>query len=172
MAIDESWRRDAAKANENGLPMPCPTIKRTHLSLFVRDPDTSGRWYADVLGMTETARGPQWVFMSFGTKHHDIALIRAGSNAELGTIGPQHYGLEIAGDLTELRRLYAMLLRRNVPIVKITDHKVGIGLYFNDPDGNRLEFFCELIADDEEGKAVLNRFHAPSDPTDLTPLFD
>jgi hypothetical protein len=29
-----------------------------------------------VLGMGETARGEEWVFMSFGTKRHDIALIR------------------------------------------------------------------------------------------------
>ncbi|MBW5287259.1 VOC family protein [Burkholderia gladioli] len=170
--IDENWRREAAAANERAAPMARPTVQRTHLSLFVRDPERSAQWYADVLGMEETARGPQWVFMSFGKKHHDIALIRAVSDAEFGTIGLQHYGLEIAGDLNQLRRLYAMLLRKNVSIVKITDHKVGIGLYFNDPDGNRLEFFCELVTDDEEGKAVLHAHNAPSDPTELEPLFD
>ncbi|CAE6812752.1 hypothetical protein R75465_05470 [Paraburkholderia aspalathi] len=171
MTVSEIQRR-ADQANADGLPLPTPRVQRTHLSLFVRDPDLSGRWYAEVLGMTETARGEQWVFMSFGKKHHDIALIRAASDAELGTIGLQHYGLEIDGDLTELRRLYGMLMRRNVPIVKITDHKIGIGVYFTDPDGNRLEFFCEIVKDDEEGKRVLNRYHAPSDPTHLEPLFD
>ncbi|CAM2195811.1 Glyoxalase/bleomycin resistance protein/dioxygenase superfamily protein [Paraburkholderia kururiensis] len=159
-------------ANASGLPLRTPQIQRTHLSLFVRDPVTSSEWYAQVLGMAETARSEQWVFMSFGKKHHDIALIRAASDAELGTIGLQHYGLEIAGDIMELRRLYGMLLRRKVPIVKITDHKVGIGVYFTDPDGNRLEFFCETVKDDEEGKRVLNRHHAPSDPTQLEPLFE
>ncbi|GLU31955.1 VOC family protein [Trinickia caryophylli] len=164
-------QRLANEASAKGLPLPAPRIRRTHLSLWVRDPDRSGRWYAEVLGMTETARDDQWVFMSFGRKHHDIALVRAVSDAELGTIGLQHYGLEIDGDLNELRRLYGMLLRRNVPIVKITDHKVGVGVYFTDPDGNRLEFFCETVADDEEGKRVLNRYRAPSDPTQLEPLF-
>ncbi len=32
-------------------------ILRTHLSLWVSDPDVSARWYADILGMHESARG-------------------------------------------------------------------------------------------------------------------
>ncbi|MCO5413531.1 VOC family protein [Ralstonia mojiangensis] len=171
MSPSEMQQR-AEQANTKGLPLCTPRVQRTHLSLFVRDPVLSSHWYAEVLGMKETARGQQWVFMSFGKKHHDIALIRAESDAEIGTIGLQHYGLEIEGGLVELRRLYGMLIRRNVPIVKITDHKVGIGVYFTDPDGNRLEFFCEIVTDDEEGKRVLHMYHAPSDPTQLEPLFE
>jgi len=72
-----------------------PVIKRTHLSLFVRDPEASAQWFADVLDMQITARGPQWVFLSFGRKHHDLALIRAESGAQQGGLGLQHYGLEI-----------------------------------------------------------------------------
>ena len=152
--------------------LPTPRVARTHVALYVRDPVISGSWYAEVLGMQEVARQSRWVFMSFGKKHHDIALIKAESPAELGTIGLQHYGLEIEGDLNELRRLYGMLLQRKVPIVKITDHKAGIGVYFTDPDGNRLEFFCETAADDEDGKRLMNEYNAASDPMHLDPLFD
>ena len=152
--------------------LPTPRIARTHVALYVRDPDVSGRWYAEVLGMEEVAREPRWVFMSFGQKHHDIALIKAQSPAELGTIGLQHYGLEIEGGLDELRRLYGMLLRRQMPIVKITDHKAGLGVYFTDPDGNRLEFFCETAVTDEEGKRLMTEYSAASDPVHLDPLFD
>lgn len=155
-----------------GTQLPKPRIARTHVALYVRDPAASGRWYAEVLGMEEVAHEPRWVFMSFGQKHHDIALIKAQTPAELGTIGLQHYGLEIDGDLTELRRLYGMLLRRRVPIVKITDHKAGIGVYFTDPDGNRLEFFCETARDDAHGKDLMTDYSAASDPIDLEPLFD
>jgi len=152
--------------------LPKPRIVRTHVALYVSDPDASGRWYAEVLGMEEVAREPRWVFMSFGQKHHDVALIKAQTPAEIGTIGLQHYGLEIDGDLTELRRLYGMLLRRKVPIVKITDHKAGIGVYFTDPDGNRLEFFCETARDDAHGKRLMTEYRAASDPIDLDPIFD
>ena len=148
-----------------------PRIIRTHLSLFVRDPEVSAQWYADVLDMKVTARGPQWVFLSFGRKHHDVALIKADPGAEPGGIGLQHYGLEIDGDLDELRRLYAMLLDKGVTVVKTTDHKIGYGLYFLDPDGNRFEFFSESVTDDAEGQRVLGEYNAPSDPIDLEPLY-
>lgn len=148
-----------------------PRVRRTHLSLFVRDPEASAAWYEDVLGMEVTGRGPQWVFLSYGTKHHDIALIRAEEGAQPSGLGLQHYGLEIEGDLDELRRLYGMLLAKGVPVVKTTDHKVGYGVYFTDPDGNRFEFFCETVHDDEEAKRILDKYHAPSDPVTLDPLF-
>jgi catechol 2,3-dioxygenase len=166
MANDDALLPDGADARDVK-----PRIRRTHLSLFVRDPEASAKWYEDVLAMEITARGPQWVFLSYGRKHHDIALIRAEDEAQLGGIGLQHYGLEIDGDLEDLRRLYGMLLEKGVPVVKTTDHKIGIGVYFTDPDGNRFEFFCETVPDDEEGKRVLCAYNAPSEPVVIDPLY-
>lgn len=149
-----------------------PRIRRTHLALFVKDPFASAPWYEDVLGMKVTARGKRWVFLTFGQKHHDIALIGVDDpeTATRGAVNMQHYGLEIEGDMNELRRLYRMLLDKKVPVVKTTDHKVGLGLYFEDPDGHRFEFFLEMVHDDEEGQRVLGGYNAPSDPFDLQPL--
>ncbi|EJM11346.1 lactoylglutathione lyase-like lyase [Pseudomonas sp. GM18] len=145
-------------------------VVRTHLSLWVSDPDVSARWYADILGMHESARGDSWVMMAFGSKHHDIALIRAAPGAHQGGLGLQHYGLEIAGDFTTLRQLYGMLLSKGVEVVKITDHEIGNGVYFNDPDGNRMEFFLETEHDDARGKARFKAAGAPSRNFDLDPL--
>lgn len=150
-----------------------PRVRRTHLALFVQDPFKSAAWYEDILGMTVTARGERWVFLSFGQKHHDIALIQpddGDAQTSRGTINMQHYGLEIDGTMEDFQRLYGMLLRKNVPVVKTTDHKVGYGLYFTDPDGHRFEFFFETIHDDEEGRRVLGHYNAPSDPFELQPL--
>jgi catechol 2,3-dioxygenase len=138
-----------------------PRIRRTHIALFVRDPFASAPWYEEVLGMQVTATGERWVF---------LAEPGAPGADPRGPINLQHYGLEIEGDLNELRRLYGMLLRKNVAVVKTTDHKVGYGLYFTDPDGHRFEFFCETVHDDEEGKRVLHQHHAPSEPYDLQHL--
>jgi catechol 2,3-dioxygenase len=154
-----------------GGPLAKPVVHRTHLSLLVSDMERSAAFFADVLDMKITARGPQWIFLSFGRKHHDLALIQAEPGAAQGTLGLQHYGLEIDGDLDELRRLYAMLLTKGVEIVKTTDHKVGFGLYFNDPDANRFEFFCETVPDDEEGIRLLGEHHAPSEPIVIDPLY-
>ncbi|MBC3345030.1 MULTISPECIES: VOC family protein [Pseudomonas] len=145
-------------------------VLRTHLSLWVSDPEVSARWYADILGMHESARGDSWIMMAFGAKHHDIALIRAEPGAHQGGLGLQHYGLEIAGDMTTLRQLYGMLLRKGVEVVKITDHEIGNGVYFHDPDGNRMEFFLETEHDDARGKARFRAAGAPSRNFDLDPL--
>jgi len=151
-----------------------PRIRRTHLALFVRDPFKTASWYEEVLDMQITARGQKWVFLSFGTKHHDIALIQAdppvAGEPDRGRINMQHYGLEVDGTFEDFRRLYGMLLRKGVPVVKTTDHKVGYGLYFTDPDGHRFEFFFETVHDDEEGKRVLGLHGAPSDPVQINPL--
>jgi catechol 2,3-dioxygenase len=161
---------EGSAAHREG-PLAKPVVRRTHLSLFVSDMERSAAFFAEVLDMKITARGPQWIFLSFGRKHHDLALIQAEEGAAQGTLGLQHYGLEIEGDLDELRRLYAMLLSKGVEIVKTTDHKVGYGLYFLDPDGNRFEFFCETVHEDEEGIRVLSEHNAPSEPFVLDPLF-
>lgn len=145
-------------------------IARTHLALLVSDPDASARWYADVLGMHETARSERWIMMSFAHKHHDIALIRAEPGAAHGGLGLQHYGLEIVGDVDTLRRWYGLLLRKGVEVVKITDHEIGLGLYFHDPDRNRLELFLETDHDDARANERFKAAGAPSRNITLDPL--
>jgi catechol-2,3-dioxygenase len=81
-----------------------PRIRRTHIALYVKNPFEAAGWYKDVLGMIETARGERWVFLSFGTKHHDVALIQADPTMEgaqaRGEINLQHYGLRSKGRWT------------------------------------------------------------------------
>jgi catechol-2,3-dioxygenase len=149
-----------------------PRIRRTHLALLVSDHRRLARWYVDVLGMEVTAETEQWTFLSFGLMHHDIALIEASAGAARGSLGLQHYGLEIDGDLDDLRRFYAQLLDAGVQVVKTTDHGVGTGVYFEDPDGNRLELFCESSGLVDGGKELFRQLGAPSDPVDLDPLRD
>lgn len=47
-----------------------------HVSLFVRDLESSVAFYRDVLGLRETGRGKDGriVFLSAGAHHHDVSL--------------------------------------------------------------------------------------------------
>ncbi len=148
-----------------------PKIVRTHISLFVTNRAASANFYRDILGMEITAEGERWTMMGFGKKHHDIALIETDHVIHGGN-ELQHYGLEIEGDEEVLRRLYGMLLKKGVGVVKTTDHGIGRGVYFEDPDGHRLEFFLETEHDDEKAKKIFKDLNAPSDLIDLEPIFD
>lgn len=142
----------------------------THLSLFVKDPDASARWYADVLGMRESARSKDWVMMSFDDRLHDIGLIRAAEGAHQGGLGLQHYGMEIEGDKATLRALHDMLIAKGVEVVRIADHEIGNGVYFDDPDGNRLEFFLQTDHDPERAQRRFTETNAPSWDIELKQL--
>ncbi|NVJ90180.1 MAG: VOC family protein [Methylocystaceae bacterium] len=148
-------------------------VNRTHIALFVTDPETSALWYEDILQMERTAFNENhWIMMGFGDKHHDIALIKAPEGSAQGGLGLQHYGLEIDGDETTLRTLYGMLLSKKVNVVKTTDHEIGKGVYFTDPDGNRLEFFLETEHNDELAKERFHKAHAPSREIVLDPIYE
>ena len=132
--------------------MPTPKIKRiAHIVLYVRNPEASARWYADVLGMQVSARvkeGPYsgGIFMTFGEADHDIALFPASDQTTPGKEF-EHIGLELDGenDMESLRRLYGSLIRKKVKIHEVLDHGVSTGIYFYDPDGHQLEVFCQRV---------------------------
>lgn len=147
-----------------------PKVLATHLSLFVSDIEASARWYADVLGMRESARSESWIMMSFADRLHDIGLIQAPEGAQQGGLGLQHYGLEVEGDIDMLRALHDMLVDKGVDVVRITDHEIGNGVYFNDPDGNRLEFFLQTERDSQRAQERFTATNAPSRDIDLKEL--
>ncbi|MBM3226364.1 MAG: hypothetical protein FJZ47_21585 [Candidatus Tectomicrobia bacterium] len=121
-----------------------------HVVLNVKDVAASAQFYADVLGMeVMLLRGENAAFLSFGTQHHDIALFKAPEGAEMGGLGLNHIAFQIAGGETELRQLYGRLVQHGTKVDYTTDHGMTRSVYFFDPEGNRLEIFCEAM--DPEG---------------------
>ncbi len=150
------------------------------MGLNVSDPVSAARWHCDILGMKEIVTGydshhEAAVFLSFGEKHHDIVLIKAKNTqpADIGDVGMHHAAFSVQGGLDALRRLYGRLLKHNVEVFKIADHAAGIGIYFFDTDGNRLEFFHDMYPDEKglEGQNILQEKGAPTIPVELDPIF-
>jgi len=81
-----------------------------HVVLKVRDIERSARFYRDVLGLKEVARGNfgrPMAFFSTGDNHHDVAVLEVGPDAALpepGAVGLYHVALRIGTTLDELRR--------------------------------------------------------------------
>ena len=62
------------------------------------------------------------------------------------------------------------MVEKGVDIVRITDHEIGNGVYFNDPDGNRLEFFLQTELDPKNAQERFTEMGAPSRDIDFQEL--
>jgi catechol 2,3-dioxygenase len=141
-----------------------------HVVLAVRNPEASAKFYVEALGMELMRFMPefQMAFLSFGTRDHDIALIKAPEDAPLGSQGLSHTALEIEGGEEELRQLYRRLLDYGARVEFTADHGLSKSLYFFDPDGNRLELFFPTMESDQ-ALDFMRHGRAGLDPYALTP---
>ena len=133
------------------------TIKRVgHVVLYVSDVQAAVDFYRDALGMEVVRHDPDrgMAFMSFGTQHHDIGLFKVRGEETRGNLGLGHVALVIEGGMEELEALHAQLASHGANIRSLTDHGMTKSVYFEDPDGNRLEIYCDTMTA-EEGKRFL-----------------
>lgn len=124
------------------------TPKRlAHLVLRVTNLKRSERFYTDLLGLRVTSREMGMVFMSARPgPSHELALapIRiAASRPKAGSLGLSHFAWEMSS-FEDLKRMYQQLKKKRANITGIGDHGISLGVYVQDPDGNRVEVFYEL----------------------------
>ncbi len=119
-----------------------------HIVLYVKDLETSRRFYRDLLGWREILAGPGVAAYSSGRTHHELLLIQVGSAAvpipPSPRIGLYHFGLKIGETDDDLRVAITRLRDANVPIVGMSDHGVSHSVYLLDPDGNEIEIYIDV----------------------------
>ncbi len=122
--------------------------KLGHVVLKVRDLDRSEAFYTGVVGLRVTGRLPgRMVFFSVpgNDDSHDLAIWKVGRDAALPE--PNHVGLfHVAWQVErpeELEPRYRDLLAKGVKVHGTMDHGANVSVYFEDPDGNMLEFTFE-----------------------------
>ncbi|MFC6951425.1 VOC family protein [Halorubellus litoreus] len=121
-----------------------------HVHLKVRDVDRAVEFYRDVLGLDVTERHGSFAFLSFGDRHHDVALQGVGADADPPGpgVGLYHTAFEVAsGDA--LAAVYERLRERDVPVSPV-DHGISKALYFDDPGGNGVEVYLDTRADRDQ----------------------
>jgi catechol 2,3-dioxygenase len=124
------------------------TIKITalgHAVLRTADLAHSLAFYRDVLGLHEVAAeqfdGQQWVFLTSGRTHHDLALVEDPSGS---TTGPLHHlGFKVGDSIEELVRVKEALERSDVAILAALDFRVSQAIFITDPDGTTIELYVD-----------------------------
>jgi catechol-2,3-dioxygenase len=122
--------------------------KLGHVVLKVRDLDRSEAFYTGVVGLTVTGRMPgRMVFFAVpgNEDSHDLAIWKVGP-AAAGPMARQVGLFHVAWQVErreDLEPLYRALVARGVTVHGTTDHGANESVYFEDPDGNMLEFTYE-----------------------------
>ena len=134
------------------------TPKRVgHVVLNVSNVEASTKFYTEVLGFEISRQTDFGTFLTCGKIHHDIALFQAPESAQPvsdGQIGLNHVAIQVE-DMDALKAFYQRFKEQDVPLDHLTDHGMTSSIYFYDPDGIRLEFFCNTTATPEEGLAIM-----------------
>src|SRR5436853_550219 len=119
-----------------------------HVNIYVRDAERSHTWYEEVLGLHTYHKRPGWAaFMAADLdQSHEVALMQLGDGApgpQRGQVGLNHMAWRVES-LDDLKDFYYRIKDKNVPIDRVADHGVSLGIYFHDPDGNGIEVYYEL----------------------------
>lgn len=138
-----------------------------HVVLNVRDAAKSKEFYTRTLGLRvaheDLARGT--VFLSFGREHHDLALFQmaTGEPPDASQPGLHHMAWQL-GNFDELQAAYRELQAIGVPVESTIEHNVTRSVYFRDPDGNRVELYCDMV---ENGFETMRTLGPRRDPLDI-----
>jgi catechol 2,3-dioxygenase len=136
-----------------------------HAHLKVRDLDAAVAFYTRFFSLHETERVENhYVFLTGGPLHHEIALQRVGPEAPApppnGT-GLYHVAFEVP-DRRSFAEAYVALTEAGVAVAPV-DHLISWAMYFDDPDGNGLEIYCDTRAA-PDGRAFWRGENVPLSP--------
>ena len=110
-----------------------------HVGIHATNPAASAEICRDVLGMEITVGSAPdhplgaTAFLSRRPgEAHEIALVANPAHA--------HIAFKVSS-LAEIRSIHARVVKKNIPIKFVFNHRVSFAFYFDDPDGNMIEVY-------------------------------
>lgn len=126
-----------------------PKWELSHIGLFVTDMDRMREFYTRLLGFKvmdagEIGDGPRRQRLTFLSKdpkdHHQIVLVSGREPGARSTVNQITYRV---ASLKAVRAMHDLAVAGKADGIDPVDHGNAWSVYFLDPEGNRLEFFCD-----------------------------
>jgi catechol 2,3-dioxygenase-like lactoylglutathione lyase family enzyme len=123
-----------------------PKFELSHIGLFVTDMDRMRDFYTRLLGFKvmdagELKNGLRLTFLSKDPKdHHQIVLVTGREKGTRSTVNQITFRV---ASIKEVRAMHDLVVANQVDGVDPVDHGNAWSVYFMDPEGNRIEFFCD-----------------------------
>jgi len=157
--------------------MPPPT-KLAHVVYMTRRFDEMLSWYQTVFEARVQYQNPAFAFLTYDDEHHRFAfanmtLIRP-DDAETGTgskSGVNHVGYTYR-TVGELLDTYDRLKQLGITPYWRVHHGVTLSMYFQDPDGNRMEFQVDCCANADEAHTYMHSDAFAANPIGVEVDFD
>ncbi len=114
-----------------------------------------------MLGLTVTERvGNEFVFLTLGKHHHDVALMNVGKNAPhphpKGT-GLFHFAFEVA-TMRDFAVIYKNFKEAGI-IPTTVDYGISKAMYIPDPDQNIIEIYVDTRQERDMWEGKTERLH-------------
>jgi catechol 2,3-dioxygenase len=122
-------------------------LSMSHIGIFVHDVTRMEDFYTRVLGFMVTdrgkVRGADIVFTSWDPKDHHQVILVAGRPKELAYNHINQISFRVAS-VEDLQAIWRRVKDEpGASDLRPMDHGNAWSLYFRDPEGNRLEIFCD-----------------------------
>lgn len=139
-------------------PRSSAPAKLAHVVFKTPRLDEMVTWYSLVLDAVVVFRNRRLAFLTYDQEHHRVALIRLPRLFKIpGLVWSLHrkfWGFDHVAftyrDLPDLMATYQRLARAGVRPIWCINHGPTTSLYYEDPDGNRLELQVDNFATHRE----------------------
>jgi catechol-2,3-dioxygenase len=116
----------------------------SHVGLYVTDVQKMTDFYTSVLGfvVSDRAEDGRITFLSRNpSDHHQVVLVR-GRTTEATVSMVQQVSFNV-GTLANVKRAFRKVREAGSKVIEPRCHGNAWSVYFSDPEGNRVEMFCD-----------------------------
>jgi len=155
-----------------------PPTKLAHVVYMTRRYDEMLSWYQNVFEAKVQHQNPAFAFLTYDDEHHRFAFVNMSVIKPDGTdtdasskVGVNHVGYTFSS-VGQLLDNYDRLKALGITPYWEIHHGVTLSMYYQDPDGNRMEFQVDVCRNAEEAHAYMSSEAFAANPVGVEVNFD